>query len=568
MKGKHFKQHSKFSLLFIRLAACSGILLSSYAQAVTIARTPQSSQLIPQNPRERVQTFQSNTELQIEQPTLTNMSSTATLYVRRIKIVGHTVFYTHTLHDLVVDGEGKTLTLTQLNQLAARISHYYQHHGYPFSRAYIPAQNIKNGVVKFNILEARYGAIQIKNTSRLSPLKISQFLSPLHINDIIETSKLNRSLLLLNDLSGIVTRSTIGPGKTVGSSDLQVLVEPGDFLNGFVGIDNYGSPYTGRTRYSGSLQFNNPTGQGDQIVIDGLSSSRDMMYGHVGYDFPIYPAYSIGANYYGMTYRLQDNLDPLQAEGNLNVADLWLSHDWIRQVNVNFNSILRYVYKNMHDNVKAVDIYRMRHSNSVRLENTAEFRDPYGTTNIYLAIMQGVLTFNSAFDGGGLDSISARTAGGFTKANFHLSRLLQFTENTSLYVGADAQLASKNLDSSEQLVLGGPFVVRSYDVGAISGAQGYTATAELRHILNMPTIPGVWRPIIFIDAGRIQIYKDQFINDPNMFNLYSTGLGLDVNWKGWSLSGRYAHRLGSSPPPNIVSLIDDDQIWVQFGLNF
>ncbi|WP_218813703.1 ShlB/FhaC/HecB family hemolysin secretion/activation protein [Rickettsiella endosymbiont of Dermanyssus gallinae] len=567
MKGKHTTPYYKFSLLLIKLAVCYYVFLP-YAQAAQPLRAPQGSQLLPQNPRELVPTFPSNTQLQVEQPKSAENISTATLYVSKIKIFGNTVFDPYTLHALVADGEKKTQNLNQLNKLAARISHYYQQHGYPFSRAYIPAQTIKNGVVQFNILEARSSAIQIKNSSRLSPYKANQFLSPLHINNIIQTSKLNRSLLLLNDLSGIVTRSTIGPGKTVGSSDLEVLIEPGNSINGFVGIDNYGSPYTGRTRYSGSLQFNNPTGQGDQIVIDGLSSGRNLLYGHFGYDFPLYPAFNIGTNYYGMTYRLQDNLDPLHAEGNLNIADLWLSYDWVRRVHVNFNSILRYVYKNMHDNLKAVDIYKMRHSNSFKLENTAEFRDPYGTTNVYMALTQGILTFNNAFDGGGIDSISARTAGSFTKANLHLSRLQQFTENTSLYVGGDVQLASKNLDSSEQLVLGGPFIVRSYDVGTISGAQGYTATAELRHILNMPTIPGTWRPLIFIDAGRIQINKDQFINDSNLFNLYSTGVGLDVSWKDWNLSGRFAHRIGAPPPPNIVSLIDDNQVWVQFGKNF
>jgi hemolysin activation/secretion protein len=566
MKGKQTKRNCKFSLLLIKLAVCYGIFLSPSAQAVDLTRTPQGSQLLPPNPRESVPTFPSTTELNVEQPTLVTTTSTATLYIRKIKIVGNTVFDTCTLDALIADGEGKILSLTQLNQLAGRISHYYQQHGYLLSRAYIPAQSIKNGVVQFNILEARYGAIQIKNMSRLSSYRASLFLRPLHTNDIIEIAKLNRSLLLLNDLPGIVTRSTIGPGKTVGSSDLQVFIEPAKLINGFVGIDNYGSPYTGRTRYNASLLFNNPTGQGDQLVIDGFSSGRDLMYGHFGYDFPLYPGLNIGTNYYGMTYRLKNSLDPLQAVGNLNIADLWLTYDWIRRTHVNFNSTLRYAYKNMHDNVKAVYVYRMRHSNAAKLENSAEFRDSYGTSNVYLAVTQGVLTFNNAFDGAWIDSFTAKTAGSFTKVNFHLSRLQQFTENTSLYLGGDGQLASKNLDSSEQLVLGGPFVIRSYDVGAISGAQGYTATAELRHIINMP-IPGVWRPMIFVDAGRIQIYKDQFTPEPNIFSLYSTGFGLDVNWKGWILSGRYAHRLGSSPPPNI-SLINKDQVWVQFGKSF
>lgn len=566
MPEKYSKRCYKFSLSLIRFAICYGFFLSS-TQAITLTRTPQSAQLLPQNPRERVQTFQDNTELRIEQPKLLESTSKITLYVRQIKIIGNTVFNTDSLHALVADGEGKTLNLTQLNQLAARISHYYQQHGYLLSRAYIPAQSIKNGVIQFNVLEARYGTIQIKNSSRLSSYKAKLFFNPLHINDIIETSKLSRSLLLLNDLPGIKTFNTFCPGQIMGSSDLQVLIKPDDLINGFVGIDNYGNRYTGRLRYDASLQFNNPTGQGDQIVLDAVSSGRDLMYGHFGYMFPLYPGFNIGMNYSGMTYRLKDNLAPLQAEGNMNLADLWLSYAWIRQINININSTLRYIYKNLQDDVKAISIYKKRHSNAVSLENSAEFRDLYGKTNLYFAVTCGNLSFKNAFDGGAFDSISAKTAGSFAKANLHLSRVQQFTQNTSLYLGGDGQLASKNLDTSEQFILGGPFLIRSYDVGAISGTQGYTATAELRHILNMP-ISGIWRPMIFIDTGRIQIYKNKFTHDSNVFNLHSTGFGLDVSWKNWNLSSRFAHRIGPTPPANIVSYITDNEVWVQFGINF
>lgn len=359
------------------------------------------------------------------------------------------------LHRLVSSQEGKLMSLNQLNQLANCISRYYQQHGYPFSRAYIPAQRITNGLIQFNILEARYGAIKIKNRSRLACCRAKLYLTPLRRDELIESSKLNRSLLLLNDLSGIRTQSIISPGETVGHSDLLVLIEPAASVNGSLGIDNYGSPYTGRVRYNGSLQFNNPT-EGDQLLIEGLTAGRNLMYGHFGYNFPVYPGVNIGANYYGMTYRLKNDLGPFQPVGNLNIADVWLIYDWVRRDRVNFSSTLRYVYKNMHDNYKAVGIYKMRHSNALRLENSAEFRDTFGTTNLYLAVAQGVLTFNRPVYGANIDTISPNTAGSFTRANLHISRLQQLTENTLLYLGADGQLASKNLDSSEQLVFGGP----------------------------------------------------------------------------------------------------------------
>lgn len=265
MKRKLAKKSPKLSLLLIKLAVCYEIFASSSTQAFILYRTPEGTQLLPPNLYENSKTLQNDSELKIKQPCPNKNTSTSTLYVRQIKIVGNTVFDTDILHALLKNGEGKTLTLNQLNQLnqlVACISHYYQQNGYPFSRAYIPAQCIKNNVVQFNILEARYGDIRIKNLSRLTTYLANRMLNPLHINDRVEASKLLRSLLLLNDLPGIKASSSIGPGQAPGSSDLEVLIKPSDLMNGFIGIDNYGSPYTGRPRYSASLQFNNPTGGG------------------------------------------------------------------------------------------------------------------------------------------------------------------------------------------------------------------------------------------------------------------------------------------------------------------
>lgn len=561
----------KFNLLVVKCIVFCGIFLCPYVQAAVNKPVPQAAQLLPHNARANVQTFPNHININIKQRLpLKKGCDKEKVYVRKIKIVGNTLFDTSTLENLVVDARNKALTLCQLQELTARISHHYQQHGYLFSRAYIPMQVIKNGLIQFNILEARYADIRIKNRSRLACNRVNLYLKPLHKHDIIEMSKLNRSLFLLNDLSGIVTHSVMSPGKSVGTSNLQLSLEPTPLINGFVGVDNYGTYYTGKTRYNASVLFNNPLGQGDKIAIEGVSSGRALIYGHVGYNFPLYPALNIGTNYYGTTYRLEGDMNILQTEGKLNIADVWLSYDWVRRTHVNFNSILRYVHKNMNDRVQAADIYKMRYSNAVRLENSAEFRDPYGNTHLYLAIAQGVLNLNNASNNFGMDSsvpVAAHTLGGFTRVNFHLSRTQQLTENNALYLGGDGQLANKNLDSSEQLVLGGPFITRSYDVGALSGTQGYSVSTELRHVICTP-MAGSWRSLLFVDAGRVQIYKHPISPEPNVFNLYSAGIGLDVIWKGWTLSSRYGHQIASALPPSIANLLGKDKVWIQLGKNF
>ncbi len=93
------------------------------------------------------------TELTIEREDGAKLPPGAPFKVKTLRISGNTLF--DTLHALVADAEGKNLTLSQLSELAARITGYYHSHGYPLARAIIPAQVIRGGIVNIEIIEAR-----------------------------------------------------------------------------------------------------------------------------------------------------------------------------------------------------------------------------------------------------------------------------------------------------------------------------------------------------------------------------------------------------------------------------
>src|SRR5580692_8094985 len=58
--------------------------------------------------------------------------------VKSFELTGNTAFDTPTLHALIANAEGKSLTLPQLDQIAARITEYYLNHGHLLDRAIIP----------------------------------------------------------------------------------------------------------------------------------------------------------------------------------------------------------------------------------------------------------------------------------------------------------------------------------------------------------------------------------------------------------------------------------------------
>src|ERR1700683_2937720 len=97
------------------------------------------------------------TGLAIEQPGGGTLPPSAPFLVKAIQLSGNTAFDTPTLHTLVAEAEGKSLTLPQLGRVAARISDYYHSHGYPLDRAILPAQTIKDGMVRLVLIEGAVG---------------------------------------------------------------------------------------------------------------------------------------------------------------------------------------------------------------------------------------------------------------------------------------------------------------------------------------------------------------------------------------------------------------------------
>jgi len=142
------------------------------------------------------------------------------------------------------------------------------------------------------------------------------------------------------------------------------------------------------------------------------------------------------------------------------------------------------------------------------------------------------------------------TPANFTKFNFSGNRTQQLSENgeTSAYVGVTGQLASVNLNSAEQIYMGGPYAVRAYPVAQGGGAQGGIATAELRH-----QFPERITGTVFYDLGLVQQYKNTYpnwqglTNANNFYSLQGAGFGVKWDWEGWNLGAMVAWQIGKNP---------------------
>jgi hemolysin activation/secretion protein len=152
----------------------------------------------------------------------------------------------------------------------------------------------------------------------------------------------------------------------------------------------------------------------------------------------------------------------------------------------------------------------------------------------------------------------------YAKLSFSASRLQNIIGPLSLYGAIRGQVASKNLDISEQMELGGANGVRAYPEGEAYGDDGYVATLEARLLLPKwpEKLPGRVQLITFVDNGYVRVNNFPFASGPN--DLTRTGVGVGVIWSApnnFLVTATYAHLVGgvraTSYPDN------SGMFWVQ-----
>jgi hemolysin activation/secretion protein len=512
---------------------------------------PGAGSLLQQNQSGKPQAAsRSDTGLLLKQDNGNALPPSAPFVVKSIAISGNTEFDTATLHALVNDVEGKSLTLEELGKVVDRITAYYHDHGYSLARAIIPAQTIEGGVVRVQVIEARYGKVKLDNRSRVSSSLLESTLSSLQSGQPIEQKALDHSLLLLSDIPGVATLSTLKPGDTVGTSDLTIGVDTPQTVSGSGTLDNFGNRYTGRVRLGATLNVFDLLHQGDVLSAEVLSTGSDMDYGRLSDELLLNgQGTRVGAAYSGLHYKLGDTLDALDGHGTADVASLWIKHPVIRSREANLYAQLQYDHKQLNDELGASGIHTDRHLNNWTVNLSGDCRDDL--------LVGGVNTWNLGWETGKLDfdntaaqaadAATAKTQGDFQKWTLNLSRLQSINQNNALYVAFSGQWANTDLDASEKMVAGGAYTVRAYDMGVLSGDSGILGNVEWRNDLGTHW-NGQMQAIAFIDSEHVTVNKNTWAAGENEATLSGAGFGL--NWFGsnqWSIKATVAAPIGATP---------------------
>ncbi|MEY3611104.1 MAG: hypothetical protein RJB14_826 [Pseudomonadota bacterium] len=520
-----------------------------------------------------------------------------TFVFKSVRVEGNTLIATPAIEAVLNPWLGKSLTLQQLEQAVAQISALYREQGW-LAQALLPDQDVSEGNVRISIIEGQLGRVVVNMQADQRQLgevvrrRIEALVKyRMQLGQPISFANMDWALLVAGDLPGVAVYGSLQAGQMPGSSDLLIRVESKTLLSGQASTDNQGSRSTGIVRVNGQLQINSPFGMGEQFSFAG-SKNMGSTYVRAAFSTPIgieeWRGLSFNAEVSRMDYRTLDAFKPdgaqLRPEGFSDVYGLHVVSPLVRSANTNLSMDLGLEYRNSVDKsdleapgTLSVVRHTQVHSHTFGL-NFSHLDGVLGGGNnvISFAKTRGSIDLGPS-GAASLDDTEARTQGIYEKDKLTVSRLQFMDGKHSLFMSASKQWASKNLDSSEKLYLGGSSGVRAFPNSEAGGSMGVTATMELRREWNAQ-----WQTALFYDYGRISQYKvttradnTSLLNDQSN-ELMLHGRGISVTYRhasGAEFKTTVSRRVSPNPQPTSEGTDNDgtlrlNRVWFSASMPF
>jgi len=551
------------------LSAAIGMLFVS--QAVAQASTSPgdiSRQLEPARPSVLPQ-------LQMQPPRLTQPSAPEAgaqlVRVQQWVLQGNQVLSSETLQALLQPFTNVDVSLQQIREAAAVLQQAYEDAGW-LARVDLPAQDITEGRVTLQITEAKLGQVSLdaNATSRVSPERITALIAAHQAQgEPINMKRLNRGLLLADDLNGVSLVGSLQASALPGATDVVVSAAAQPPYSLDLSLDNTNARSVGAEKLSLSGSWVSPAGFGETYSAQAFKS-RGAEYARLAASAPLgYSGLRGSVSLSQLNYEINSKDaqgNPIDTTGRSQNAAVDLTYPLLRSRQANVYLTGGLDEKRLRNFINA-DLEQHYRVEGGQVGLAGNFFDSWGggAANSYS------ITWRHGQVKSGQMPVNPDVVGSFKKLNWNVSRQQALTSQVSLFGAVNAQsTGSKELDSGENFSLGGPSGVRAYPVGEASGPQGHVVNLEVRYRLNAQ-----WLITPFYDLGRIQKRPGNTPACPNLTAYSLEGAGVAVGWtgpQGWAAKATYARRMGTNPclvnGKDQDGSLTKDRVWLSVSRSF
>jgi len=482
---------------------------------------------------------------------------------------GNKIITTEELEAFLKKYIGTELTFDEINQAVVSISILYEQKGF-LAQATLPQQNITDGSIEINILEAHFGGttyLPMGNGDKpyIRESRVMDIVYPSSkVNGPLDLKRLERGILLANDLPGIGVGANLKPGEEVGHTDVEVQIENRARFSTSMLADNYGSRSTGYERVMVSADLLNPLRLGDDLNATFLKTAGTD-YMRFNYSLPIgNDGWRVGTNATYLEYEVitieYKSILPVGHSAGFGLEATYPIH---RARDKNLNLEFNYDTKTFQNNDMSSGVISDYYTRIFSTALSGDFVDQWlldgATNNSKFTFDHGKNDLKTS-PNFSTDLSNSHTHGIFNRAQLSFRRDQFLKNDYTLVIKGSGQWADHNLDSSQKFYLGGPTGVRAYPASEGSGSEGYLLNLELKKDL-----PFNLTASIFYDEGYVRQNVDNFdaegrkINALNNFKL--KGYGLEFSWRTPFKSNiffTYAKRDGTNPNRDQDSGKDQD----------
>lgn len=409
-----------------------------------------------------------------EKPDTSGSDNDARVNVTQFDFVGNTALSNRTLREALAKWSGRPLNFGELIEAVEAVEATYKAAGFFLAQASLPPQKIKDGAIEITVSEGILNEIRLEGESHIGADTLYAYTDRIGKGEPLMLLKVERQILLINELAGGRANLDLQAGEAEGSSDVVLNMTPDEFVTGRLETNNHGAPSTGEFRTGITLNGKSLFNRGERITFNALTSDTNGLLAYtLRGDAPIGgDGWRAIATASRAAYTLGGTFANLRASGTAESLRVGLSYPLIRSRAKNLRFQLEGDQSALNDNFLATPKFLAKNSSGQTLTTSADWNDQLGgggANRFDLLVRTGQLTMNAA----SAAEDTNNTRGSFSKLALNASRQQVLGKDTSLQLALNWQEAGKNLDSSEKLSMGGPQTLPGYGSGEALGDSGH-----------------------------------------------------------------------------------------------
>jgi len=492
------------------LMATIGVILTGTANAATPVSPRDQSQHLPETySAPQTPSYQAPENPEFELPAIPQpgpsapISKSPRIRVSGFRFTGNTVFTSEQLSVITAPFVGRDLSIEDLQTIRRRLTLAYIRAGFVNSGALLPDQSVKNGTIRYELVEGRLDSLKIQGLTRLNDRYVRGRLQRF-VTTPLNTQALQNGLLLFQQNPLIETiKAQMRPGRQPGHADLDVTVSEAKPYELNLMADNHRSPSVGSEQGTFSLVYRNLTGYGDTASASYSRTDGTNQY-WLSYALPVNRYDTTVRGYYlnGESQVISTSFKDIDIENQSNSTGVEITQPVYRDVSGEWVLGARLEHKKT-----TTSLLNQRFSFTPGVINGKSkvthldifqhwrYRDNRQALFTQLTAVIGNDWFGATKHDGLPDSqyLSARAQAQWARA---------LGERGQLVSRADVTWTNDHLLSSEKTTIGGFYSVRGYREGILVGDRAAVGSLEYRHRLGFDMHPDHrLQAAVFADGG-------------------------------------------------------------------